>query len=76
MPADVALLRTWRNALTPRPLEAQGDMAGARDAFEESLGLARRIDERWGPTPESLRDVSTAQAKVDRLRAGPGTVDS
>ena len=48
-------------------LKVDGDAAIARQHFEESLALARRILEQFGETPERLRDVSVSLDKLGDL---------
>ena len=44
-------------------------------AHEESLGLRRRIAERWGETPDAVRDLSLSLNKIGDIRRLEGDLD-
>ena len=46
---------------------AEGDLAGARAAYAESLDLCRRLRALRGDLPEVLRDVAVAAASLNRV---------
>jgi hypothetical protein len=50
---------------------SEGDRAGARLAFEQSLGIARDLAKRLG-TPASLRDLSVSLERVGDLSLSEG----
>ena len=47
----------------------------AREAYQESLDIARRILERIGETPEALRDISVSLDNVGRTEQALGNWD-
>ncbi|MCW5209629.1 hypothetical protein VU10_05520, partial [Desulfobulbus sp. US1] len=44
-----------------------GDFEAAQKAYQESLSIRRRIIERVGETPESLRDLSVSLYKAGQI---------
>ncbi|MDR3088530.1 MAG: tetratricopeptide repeat protein [Desulfobulbaceae bacterium] len=56
--------------------QALGQLEAARQAYEESLGLDRKIIERLGETPQSLRDLSISLNKVGETAQALGQLEA
>lgn len=56
-------------------LTEQGRVEDALGAFEESLGLDRRLRELLGDSPQSLRDLSVSIAKIGPLASRKGDTE-
>ena len=55
--------------------QQQGRWSDAQSAYEESLGLSRRLKALLGDTPESLRDLSVSLYKLALLQIAQQKVD-
>ena len=59
-----------------RAARAENDVAVASESLEESLALRRGLLDRYGETPESLRDLSISLGRVGDVRRASGELSA